>query len=148
MGEDEEEWEEEEEEEEVKEKGIEEKEGKRKEEEEKKAKLEEQKIKSSLFQRLFQRSQSRPAEEGGEEDQEMVEADLPPPPPPHQPSYLSQVSIDAQLNDLEQLIQSGELERLDSVVSEFTSQYPAESGKQEQPDCGAAQPQPTPAVQT
>merc|ERR1711874_895250 len=88
----------------------EEKEAKRKEEEEKKAKLEEQKIKSSLFQRLFQRSQSRPSEDGGEEDAEMVEASLPPPPPPsaHQPSYLSQVSIDAQLNDLEQLIQSGE----------------------------------------
>merc|ERR1711913_223329 len=103
-------------------------------EEEKKAKLEEQKIKSSLFQRLFQRSQSRPSEDGGEEDAEMVEASLPPPPPPpaHQPSYMSQVSIDAQLNDLEQLIQSGELERLDSVVSEFTSQYPAETAKQEQ----------------
>ena len=124
----------------------EEKEAKKKEEEEKKAKLEEQKIKSSLFQRLFQRSQSRPSEDGGEEDAEMVEASLPPPPPPpaHQPSYLSQVSIDAQLNDLEQLIQSGELERLDSVVSEFTSQFPAEAGKQEPTDCA----QPTPAVQT
>merc|ERR1712038_2222912 len=123
----------------------EEKEQKKK-EEEKKARLEEQKIKSSLFQRLFQRSQSRPAEDGGEEDAEMVEASLPPPPPPpaHQPSYLSQVSIDAQLNDLEQLIQSGELERLDSVVSEFTSQFPAEAGKQEPTDCA----QPTPAVQT
>jgi len=123
----------------------EEKEAKKKEEEEKKAKLEEQKIKSSLFQRLFQRSQSRPAEDeeaGGceaEADQEMVDASLPPPPPPHQPSYLSQVSIDAQLNDLEQLIQCGELERLDSVVTEFTSQFPAESGKQDQP---------SPAVQT
>merc|ERR1711992_343924 len=109
------------------------------EEEEKKAKLEEQKIKSSLFQRLFQRSQSRPAEDeeaGGceaEADQEMADDSLPPPPPPHQPSYLSQVSIDAQLNDLEQLIQCGELERLDSVVSEFTTQYPAESSKQDQP---------------
>merc|ERR1711953_1079069 len=124
----------------------EEKEAKKKEEEEKKAKMEEQKIKSSLFQRLFQRSQSRPTEDGGEEDAEMVEASLPPPPPPpaHQPSYLSQVSIDAQLNDLEQLIQSGELERLDSVVSEFTSQFPAEAGKQEPTDCA----QPTPAVQT
>jgi len=127
----------------------EEKEAKRKEEEEKKAKLEEQKIKSSLFQRLFQRSQSRPAEEGETEteteaDQEMVDvARLPPPPPPHQPSYLSQVSIDAQLNDLEQLIQCGELERLDSVVTEFTSQFPAESGKQE-PGPG----QSSPAVQT
>merc|ERR1712048_1002394 len=113
---------------------------KKKEKEEKKAKLEEQKIKSSLFQRLFQRSQSRPTEDGeaeaeGEGDQEMVDASasLPPPPPPHQPSYLSQVSIDAQLNDLEQLIQCGELERLDSVVTEFTSQYPAESSKQDQP---------------
>merc|ERR1719189_2409213 len=127
----------------------EEEERKRKEEEEKKAKLEEQKIKSSLFQRLFQRSQSRPAEEGETEteteaDQEMVDvARLPPPPPPHQPSYLSQVSIDAQLNDLEQLIQCGELERLDSVVTEFTSQFPAESGKQE-PGPG----QSSPAVQT
>ena len=130
----------------------EEKEAKKKEEEEKKAKMEEQKIKSSLFQRLFQRSQSRPTEDGETEaeadgDQEMVDASacLPPPPPPHQPSYLSQVSIDAQLNDLEQLIQCGELERLDSVVTEFTSQYPAESGKQEQPECAQ---QPTPAVQT
>jgi len=114
----------------------EEKEAKRKEEEEKKAKIEEQKIKSSLFQRLFQRSQSRPGE-GSEEtgDQEMPEDPPAPPVPQHQPaSYMSQVSIDAQLNDLEQLIQSGELERLDSVVSEFTSQYPAETAKQEQTD--------------
>merc|ERR1712203_677683 len=114
-----------------------------------KEELEEQKIKSSLFQRLFQRSQSRPAEEGETEteteaDQEMGDvARLPPPPPPHQPSYLSQVSINAQLNDLEQLIQCGELERLDSVVTEFTSQFPAESGKQE-PGPG----QSSPAVQT
>merc|ERR1719510_1996378 len=129
----------------------EEKEAKKKEDDEKKAKLEEQKMKSSLFQRLFQRSQSRPSEEeGGKDVQEMVEASsLPPPPPPHQPSYLSQVSIDAQLSDLEQLIQSGELERLDSVVSEFTSQFPAEAGKQEPTDCTAQpQPQPSPAVQT
>merc|ERR1712066_940749 len=82
----------------------EEKEAKRKEEE--KAKLEEQKIKSSLFQRLFQRSQSRP--EGSEEvgEQEMVDVTAPvaavpavaavPPVPPHQSSsYMSQVSIDA-----------------------------------------------------
>ena len=129
----------------------EEKEAKRKEEEEKKAKLEEQKMKSSLFQRLFQRSQSRAGEAQETVDQEMVEAamvggsDTAPPVPPHQASaYMSQVSIDAQLNDLEQLIQSGELERLDSVVSDFTSQFPAEAAKQEQKECG----QTTPAVQT
>ena len=123
----------------------EEKEAKRKEEEEKKAKLEEQKLKSSLFQRLFQRSQSRPGETG-EGGQEILEQEPPPdtipPVPPHQPAaYMSQVSIDNQLEDLEQLIQSGELERLDSVVSEFTSQFPAETVKTE---CS----QTSPAVQT
>jgi len=123
----------------------EEKEAKRKEEEDKKAKLEEQKMKSSLFQRLFQRSQSRPGE-GGQDTagQESEGPETSPPIPPHQAgSYMSQVSIDNQLDDLEQLIQSGELERLDSVVSEFTSQFPAETVKQT--ECGQTT---TPTVQT
>merc|ERR1712227_943968 len=120
----------------------EEREAKKKEEEDKRAK-EEQKIKSSLFQRLFQRSQSRNAEMPDMmEDQDEVsltssvvgDSTTPPPPPPHQP-YMSQMSMDARLSELEQLIgaaNSGvgaDLERLDdSIVTEFTSQYPPESG--------------------
>merc|ERR1719411_351825 len=89
---------------------------KRREEEEKKAKLDEQKIKSSLFQRLFQRSQSRNMEAGdlGAEDEAMVTEDAEaaaaggdPAAPPvlqHQAAYLSQASMDARLSELEQLI--------------------------------------------
>jgi len=125
----------------------EEKEAKKREEEEKKAKLDEQKMKSSLFQRLFQRSQSRTAEstedvsDVSEEAvaQEMLGDTCPPtcpPVPPHQ-SYMSQVSMDARLSELEQLINAGntngsgpgELERLDdTIVSEFTRQYPPDTG--------------------
>jgi len=123
----------------------EEREAKKKEEEEKKAK-EEQKMKSSLFQRLFQRSQSRNAElsdmmedhqdgasltSSGPGDDET----LPPPPPPHQQAFMSQMSMDARLSELEQLIgaaNSGVGEHLesldDTIVTEFTSQYPPESG--------------------
>jgi len=120
----------------------EERDAKKKEEEDKRAK-EEQKMKSSLFQRLFQRSQSRNAEMPDMmEDQDEVslassvvgDSTTPPPPPPHQP-YMSQMSMDARLSELEQLIgaaNSGvgaDLERLDdSIVTEFTSQYPPESG--------------------
>ena len=123
----------------------EEREAKKKEEEEKKAK-EEQKMKSSLFQRLFQRSQSRNAELSDmmEEHQDGAsltssgpgdDETLPPPPPPHQQAFMSQMSMDARLSELEQLIgaaNSGVGEHLesldDTIVTEFTSQYPPESG--------------------
>merc|ERR1711973_658350 len=125
----------------------EEKEAKKREEEEKKAKLDEQKMKSSLFQRLFQRSQSRTAEsteDVSDVSEEAVAQETSgdtcpptcPPVPPHQ-SYMSQVSMDARLSELEQLINAGntngsvpgELERLDdTIVSEFTRQYPPDTG--------------------
>merc|ERR1719232_1378088 len=130
---------------EIEKKKKEEREAKKKEEEEKKAK-EEQKMKSSLFQRLFQRSQSRNAElsdmmedhqdgasltSSGPGDDET----LPPPPPPHQQAFMSQMSMDARLSELEQLIgaaNSGVGEHLesldDTIVTEFTSQYPPDSG--------------------
>jgi len=84
----------------------------------------------------------------------MVQADqadleTPPPVPPHQaaPPLATQISIENQLTDLEQLIQSGELERLDSVVTEFTSQFPPESG--ENINCSEInQSQPVPQVQS
>merc|ERR1712012_371827 len=124
---------------------IEEQRRKEKEEEDKKAK-EEQKMKSSLFQRLFQRSQSRNAEMPDMMEDHQDEASLtssvpgddetlPPPPPPHQQAYMSQISMDARLSELEQLIgaaNSGVGEHLesldDTIVTEFTSQYPPESG--------------------
>merc|ERR1712198_262645 len=125
----------------------EEKEAKKREEEEKKAKLDEQKMKSSLFQRLFQRSQSRTAEsteDVSDVSEEAVAQETSgdtcpptcPPVPPHQ-SHMSQVSMDARLSELEQLINAGntngsgpgELERLDdTIVSEFTRQYPPDTG--------------------
>merc|ERR1712198_532414 len=124
-----------------------EKEAKKREEEEKKAKLDEQKMKSSLFQRLFQRSQSRTAEsteDVSDVSEEAVAQETSgdtcpptcPPVPPHQ-SHMSQVSMDARLSELEQLINAGntngsgpgELERLDdTIVSEFTRQYPPDTG--------------------
>ena len=127
----------------------EEKEAKKREEEEKKAKLDEQKMKSSLFQRLFQRSQSRTAEsteDVSDVSEEAVAQETSgdtcpptcPPVPPHQ-SYMSQVSMDARLSELEQLINAGntngsgpgELERLDdTIVSEFTRQYPPDTGSE------------------
>ena len=131
----------------------EEREAKKREEEEKKAKLDEQKIKSSLFQRLFQRSQSRNMEAGdlAPEDEAMVTEDAeaaaagqdpaaPPPVPQHQAAYLSQASMDARLSELEQLITAGAgpeggagagLERLeDNIVTEFTRQFQPEAESQ------------------
>ena len=131
----------------------EEREAKKREEEEKKAKLDEQKIKSSLFQRLFQRSQSRNMEAGdlGAEDEAMVTEDAEaaaadqdpvaaPPVPQHQAAYLSQASMDARLSELEQLITAGAgaeggagagLERLeDNIVTEFTRQFQPEAESQ------------------
>ena len=121
----------------------EEREAKKREEEERKAKLDEQKIKSSLFQRLFQRSQSRSAEVGDAmEDYVMVSEDAEPegdcPPVPQHQGYMSQASMDARLTELEQLINSsntgavpGELTQSsleDNIVTEFSRQIPPESG--------------------
>ena len=119
---------------------------KKKEDEEKKAKQdEEQKMKTSLFQRLFQRSQSRPGEvadclEEGAVGEAEEAGNCPPPVPPHQ-TLATQQSLENQLSDLEQLIQSGELERLDSVVSEFASQFPPEAGSGDCPELTRQQPQ-------
>jgi len=112
---------------------------KKKEEEERKAKKlaeieDEHKLKTSLFQRLFQRSQSRTGDTIETDETGVPEDSLetPPPIPPHHappPQHIAtQLSIESQLTDLEQLIQSGDLERLDSVVSEFATQFPPQSG--------------------
>ena len=109
---------------------------KRKEDEEKKAKKaaemeDEAKLKQSLFQRLFQRSQSRTE---GQEDVDItapgLEGDAPPV-PPHAPGLACQLTeVEGQLGDLEQLMEGGvgpgDLQRLDSLVTEFTSQFPPE----------------------
>merc|ERR1712223_1634610 len=109
---------------------------KKREEEEKKAKLEDEaKLKQSLFQRLFQRSQSRTEQE--EADSTVDNHNLPPPIPPHaKPASTNSASLSemdtAQLGDLEQIIEGNSLEgpadlqRLDSLVTEFTSQFPPE----------------------
>merc|ERR1739838_64532 len=109
---------------------------KKREEEEKKAKLEDEaKLKQSLFQRLFQRSQSRTEQE--EADSTVEIHNLPPPIPPHaKPASTNSASLSemdaAQLGDLEQIIEGNSLEgpadlqRLDSLVTEFTSQFPPE----------------------
>ena len=109
---------------------------KKREEEEKKAKLEDEaKLKQSLFQRLFQRSQSRTEQE--EADSTVENHNLPPPIPPHaKPASTNSASLSemdaAQLGDLEQIIEGNSLEgpadlqRLDSLVTEFTSQFPPE----------------------
>merc|ERR1711962_1149394 len=104
---------------------------KKREEEEKKAKLEDEaKLKQSLFQLLFQRSQSRTEQEEADST-----VDNPPPPipiPPHaKPASTNSASLSemdaAQLGDLEQIIEGNSLEgpadlqRLDSLVTEFTS---------------------------
>jgi len=134
----------------------------RKEEEEKKAKKQaeaedEHKMKTSLFQRLFQRSQSKTAnDEVVEVEDDMLEnkdLETPPPIPPHQThpqeNLATQISIDNQLTDLEQLIQSGDLERLDSVVSEFASQFPPDSGTGENlGNTELSQAQPVPQAQS
>jgi len=131
---------------------------KKKEEEERKAKKltemeDEHKLKTSLFQRLFQRSQSRTGDVIESEIQERGQEDLetPPPVPPHHApppqNIATQLSIETQLTDLEQLIQSGDLERLDSVVSEFANQFPPESGENlNNPEL--SQSQPVPQVQS
>merc|ERR1712107_790584 len=109
---------------------------KKREEEEKKAKLEDDaKLKQPLFQRLFQRSQSRTEQE--EADSTVENHNLPPPIPPHaKPASTNSASLSemdaAQLGDLEQIIEGNSLEgpadlqRLDSLVTEFTSQFPPE----------------------
>merc|ERR1712061_594842 len=107
----------------------------KKDEEEKKAKREaeledEAKIKQSLFQRLFQRSQSRTEQE----EADSTVDNLPPPIPPHaKPAGSNSLSeMDAgQLGDLEQIIEGSsvegpDLQRLDSLVTEFTNQFPPE----------------------
>merc|ERR1712079_342590 len=107
---------------------------KKREEEEKKAKLEDEaKLKQSLFQRLFQRSQSRTEQE----EADSTVDNLPPPIPPHakqantNSASLSEMDA-AQLGDLEQIIEGNslqgpaDLQRLDSLVTEFTSQFPPE----------------------
>ena len=108
----------------------------KKDEEEKKAKREaeledEAKIKQSLFQRLFQRSQSRTEQE----EADSTVDNLPPPIPPHatKPAGNNSLSeMDAgQLGDLEQIIEGSsvegpDLQRLDSLVTEFTNQFPPE----------------------
>merc|ERR1719336_1555197 len=82
---------------------------KKREEEEKKAKLEDEaKLKQSLFQRLFQRSQSRTEQE--EADSTVDNHNLPPPIPPHaKPASTNSASLSemdtAQLGDLEQIIE-------------------------------------------
>jgi len=110
----------------------------KKEEEEKKAKRaaeleDEAKLKQSLFQRLFQRSQSRTEQE----EADSTVDNLPPPIPPHAKTagntsaQLSEIDA-AQLGDLEHIIEGNSLEgpadlqRLDSLVTEFTSQFPPE----------------------
>merc|ERR1712061_148914 len=104
---------------------------KKREEEEKKAKLEDEaKLKQSLFQRLFQRSQSRTEQE----EADSTVDNLPPPIPPHaKPAGNNSLSeMDAgQLGDLEQIIEGSsvegpDLQRLDSLVTEFTNQFPPE----------------------
>ena len=117
----------------------EEREAKKREEDEKKAKLDEQKIKSSLFQRLFQRSQSRSADVGDvmEDGQDYVmvteeaasEASGDFPPVPQHQGYMSQASMDARLSELEQLINSsntgaeaGEVNLENNIVPEFSRQ--------------------------
>merc|ERR1711902_279858 len=113
---------------------------KKKEEEDRKAKKlaemeDEHKLKTSLFQRLFQRSQSRTGEVVDSETPGTEQEDLetPPPVPPHHvnppQNITTQLSIESQLTDLEQLIQSGDLQRLDSVVNEFANQFPPETGE-------------------
>merc|ERR1712050_629316 len=113
---------------------------KKKEEEDRKAKKlaemeDEHKLKTSLFQRLFQRSQSRTGEVVDSETPATEQEDLetPPPGPPHHANppqnITTQLSIESQLTDLEQLIQSGDLQRLDSVVNEFANQFPPETGE-------------------
>ena len=109
---------------------------KKKDEDEKKAKKaaeleDEAKLKQSLFQRLFARSQSRTEQELEAGDASLPDPVAPPPIPPHAvPSFNTQMSLEGHLNDLEQLIEggmeSGDLQRLDSVVTEFTSQFPPE----------------------
>ena len=110
----------------------------KKEEEEKKAKRaaeleDEAKLKQSLFQRLFQRSQSRTEQE----EADSTVDNLPPPIPPHAKAAgnnsapLNEMDS-AQLGDLEHIIEGNsmegpvDLQRLDSLVTEFTSQFPPE----------------------
>jgi len=125
----------------------EEREAKKREEDEKKAKLDEQKIKSSLFQRLFQRSQSRSAEVGEvmedgqdyvmvtEEAASEVTGDFPPV-PQHQAGYMSQASMDARLSELEQLINNTGEDVEDNIVTEFSREAgssTAEASQTQQP---------------
>merc|ERR1712062_405145 len=82
-----------------------------------------------------QRSQSRTEQE--EADSTVNNHNLPPPIPPHaKPASTNSASLSemdaAQLGDLEQIIEGNSLEgpaalqSLDSLVTEFTSQFPPE----------------------
>ena len=118
----------------------EERDAKKREEDEKKAKLDEQKMKSSLFQRLFQRSQSRPSEMSEDDGDQETESspdlrpDTLPPVPPHHQSYMSQVSMNARLSELEELISgdnnnSAVNENMDENIL-FSLQYPETSSSE------------------
>jgi len=118
----------------------EERDAKKREEDEKKAKLDEQKMKSSLFQRLFQRSQSRPSEMSEDDGDQETESspdlrpDTLPPVPPHHQSYMSQVSMNARLSELEELISgdnnnSAVNENMDENIL-FSLQYPESSSSE------------------
>merc|ERR1711971_897987 len=108
------------------------KEMRKKEEEEKKLKKKleiekENKLKQSLFHRLFQRSQSKG--DGGPECMETIEGhiepmDLPPPVPPHGTMAPSQKDIDfeSEIASLQQIIEQGNIENLDTMVSDFAKQ--------------------------
>jgi hypothetical protein len=122
---------------------------KKKEEEEKKlkklAELEgENKMKQSLFQRLFQRSQSRGGEVQPEEADSTENVEVPPPVPPHGASVAMQsddvtpahnndttdLDIQTEISQLEQFIVSGNLDHLDSMVTEFAKQCLPEANTQ------------------
>merc|ERR1712107_965020 len=117
----------------------EERDAKKREEDEKKAKLDEQKMKSSLFQRLFQRSQSRPSEMSEDDGDQETESspdlrpDTLPPVPPHHQSYMSQVSMNARLSELEELISGDNNSAVNENMDEnilFSLQYPETSSSE------------------
>jgi len=119
----------------------------KKEEEEKRQKaneIESEKGNQSLFQRLFQRNQSR-FDDGSATDDVML--DTPPPVPAHAANPLDQAlsssggevsqgevtsspinnSFDPDISEIVQhMSQAGDLQRLDSVINEFTSQFPTD----------------------
>jgi len=90
----------------------------------------ENKLKQSLFQRIFQRSQS--TREGGEGETDCLEdtgtMELPPPVPPHgargEENNPLQTELDllSQISNLQESIDMGNIENLDSMVSDFAKQ--------------------------